>query len=179
MLSRITDFEIKFLNINDLPTEIFTFASKCKAQGLKNNQSIEAMKIGKWGNEAWWYTQIQNEIASISACHSFDDYEKDCWRLMVRTATLREYRGKAPGSLRKMHNDFNWGHILPYQIDYAKNQGAKRLIFTTNSDSDGESNSLRTNRAVSRAFEPQGLAKLIEKDVTIFFTKQNVWEILI
>lgn len=98
---------------------------------------------------------------------------------MVRTATLKEYRGKAPGSPRKMHNDFNWGHILPYQVEHARKHGAKKLIFTTNSDSNGDLNSLRTNRAVSKAFEPQGLVKLIEKDATVFYTKQNVWEILI
>jgi len=97
---------------------------------------------------------------------------------MVRTATLKEYRGKAPGSLRKMHNDFNWGHILPYQVEYARKHGAKKLIFTTNTDSDGDLNSVRTNRAISKTFEPQGLAKLIERDATVFYTKQNVWEIL-
>lgn len=150
----------------------------CKAQGLKNNETVQSMKFGRWGNEAWWCTWIDDKIVSISGCHNYDDYEKDCWRLMVRTATLKEYRGKAPGSLRKMHNDFNWGHILPYQVEYARKHGAKKLIFTTNTDSDGDLNSVRTNRAISKTFEPQGLAKLIESNATVFYTKQNVWEIL-
>ena len=77
-----------------------------------------------------------------------------------------------------MHNDFNWGHILSYQVDYAARNGAKKMYFTTNSDSDGDTNSLRTNRAIAKTFEPNGLAKLVEKNATVFYTKQNVWRIM-
>lgn len=150
----------------------------CKQEGLINNASADAMKIGKWGEEAWWCTWHNNKIISISGCHAWPEYGKDAWRLMVRTATLREYRGRAPGSLRKMHNDFNWGHILSHQVDYAARKGAKKMYFTTNSDSSGDSNSLRTNRAIAKTFEPNGLAKLVERDATVFYTKQNVWRIM-
>lgn len=146
---------------------------------MVNNTSPEAMKIGRWGpDEAWWCTWINGEIASISGCHSYNEYEPDCWRLMVRTATLKEYRGRAPGNFRQIKNDFNWGFILPEQVKYAKSMGANRLIFTTNSDSTGEANSARTNKTVARVLEPQGLVKLLDTDVEIFYTKQNVWEIL-
>lgn len=136
------------------------------------------MKIGKWGNESWWCTWINSQIVSISGCHSFDSYENKCWRLMVRTATLKQYRGKAPGNFRQIKNDFNWGFILPKQIDHARAHGAQKLVFTTNSDSTGDANSVRTNRTVSRALEANGLVKLIDSNVDIFYTKQNVWEIL-
>lgn len=154
------------------------FAEKASAQGMTNNSSISAMKIGKWGNEAWWTTWYNDAIISISGCHEFNNFEQDCWRLMVRTATLKEYRGRAPGSVKKIHNDFNWGHILPYQIEYAKYKGAKRLVFTTNSSVQGESNSFRTNRIVSSVLVKQGLVKLIASNIDIFYTKQNVWEVL-
>lgn len=179
MLSRIYDFEIKELNIDSLPREIFIFAEKARVQGMVNNASVEAMKIGKWGNEAWWTTWYNNEIISISGCHQFDSFEKNCWRLMVRTATLKEYRGRAPGSIKSIHTDFNWGHVLPYQVQHAKKQGASRLVFTTNSDTTGERNSYRTNRIVQKVLEPQGLVKLVAQDVDVFYTKQNVWEITI
>lgn len=136
------------------------------------------MKIGKWGNEAWWCTWYNNEIISISGCHSFDEYESNCWRLMVRTATLKEYRARAPGNSRQIKNDFNWGFVLPYQIEYARSQGATRLVFTTNSDNNGDTNSVKTNRLVSKVLEPQGLVRLVDKDATIFYVTQNVWEIL-
>lgn len=156
------------------------FAERCQQQGMVNNTSPEAMKIGRWGSgEAWWCTWVNGEIVSISGCHGYDDYEPDCWRLMVRTATLKEFRGRAPGNFRQIKNDFNWGFILPYQIDYAQTHGASRLIFTTNSDSSGEKNSARTNKTVARVLEPQGLVKLLDTDVEIFYTKQNVWEIIV
>ena len=178
MSSRITDFEIMLLNIDNLPNEFFDFCNACKQEGLVNNVSKDAMKIGKWGEEAWWCTWRNGIIISISGCHAWPEYGPDAWRLMVRTATLKEYRGRAPGSLRLMHNDFNWGHILSYQVDYAARNGAKKMYFTTNSDSDGDTNSLRTNRAIAKTFEPNGLAKLVEKNATVFYTKQNVWRIM-
>lgn len=178
MSSRITDFEIKLLNIDNLPTEFYDFCSTCESEGLVNNVSADAMKIGKWGKDAWWCTWYKDAIISISGCHAWPEYEKDAWRLMVRTATLKEFRGRAPGSLRYMHNDFNWGHILSHQVDYAARNGAKKMYFTTNSDSSGDSNSLRTNKAIAKTFEPNGLAKLVEKDATVFYTKQNVWRIM-
>lgn len=179
MLSRITDFEIKRLNINQLPDQLFMFAENCGKQGMVNNATVAAMKIGRWGpGEAWWATWVDGKIVSVSGCHKYDEYEKDCWRLMVRTATLKEYRGRAPGNFRQIKNDFNWGFILPYQTEYAKSMGANKLIFTTNSDSSGEANSARTNNTVARVLEPQGLVRLDAKDVNIFYTRQNVWEIL-
>ena len=179
MLLRIADFEIKPLNIDNPPDEIFTFADACKVQGVKNNESTQAMKFGRWGEEAWWCTWVDGKIVSISGCHKYDEYEKDCWRLMVRTATLKEYRSRAPGNFRQIKNDFNWGFILPEQIKYARSKGANKLIFTTNSDSAGDANSVRTNKTVSRVLEPQGLVKLLDTDVEIFYTKQNVWQILV
>lgn len=177
-LSRIDNFDITQLDIDQLPIELFEFAERAKVQGIVNNASVAAMKIGKWGKEAWWTTWHNGAIISISGCHEFNNFEHGCWRLMVRTATLKEYRGRAPGSIKKIHNDFNWGHILPYQVEYAKQHGAKRLVFTTNSSSNGDVNSFRTNRVVANTLVKQGLVNLIARDVDIFYTRQNVWEIL-
>lgn len=155
------------------------FAELCAQQGMINNADVKAMKIGRWHpDEAWWCTWVGDQIVSISGCHQFDKYEPNCWRLMVRTATLKEYRGRAPGNFRQIKNDFNWGFILPEQIKYAKAMGANRLIFTTNSDSSGEANSARTNKTVAKVLAPQGLVKLLDENIEIFHTRQNVWEII-
>lgn len=175
----IRNFEVKQLDISiQLPLELFVFMEKAKEQGMVNNSSVAAMKIGRWGKEAWWTTWYDGSIISTSGCHEFGEFEDSCWRLMVRTATLKEYRGRAPGEIKKIRNDFNWGFILPYQIEYARSNGAKRLVFTTNSDQNGDSESFRTNRVVAKALVQQGLIKLIASNVEIFSTKQNVWEIL-
>jgi len=178
VLSRIEDFDIKRIDMNNLPDELLDFTNTAGLQGMVNNASVAAMKIGKWGDEAWWATWYQNTIISVSGCHKFSLFELGCWRLMVRTATLKGYRGRAPGSIKTIKTDFNWGHILPHQIEYATQQGASRLVFTTNSTDTGESNSLRTNNTVKKVLEPQGLVKLIATDVIVFGTKQNVWEIV-
>lgn len=178
VLSRITDFDIKQLDIGNLPLELREFTTIAAKQGMVNNASIAAMKIGRWGNEAWWATWYNDAIISVSGCHDFSIFEPECWRLMVRTATLKEYRGKAPGSVKSIKTDFNWGHILSYQIAYAKQQGAKRLVFTTNSTGTGETNSFRTDRVVKKVLEPQGLVKLIAQNIVVYSTTQNIWEIL-
>lgn len=174
----IEKFTIERLDIKNLPSELYQFADQARSQGLTNNSSIAAMKIGRWGNEAWWATWHDESIISISGCHEFSNFEDGCWRLMVRTATLKPYRGRAPGNVKQIRNDFNWGHVLPYQIDHARRNGAKRLVFTTNSDNSGDLNSFRTNRVVAKALVQQGLVKLIASDVEIYSTRQNVWEIL-
>jgi|TARA_R110000868_G_scaffold234322_1_gene488014 hypothetical protein len=178
MLSTIYNFKIAELDINNLPTELFSFCTSAESQGMENNKSIEKMKFGRWDQDVWWCTWVNNKIVSISGCHRYNEYSPDCWRLMVRTATLKEYRGRAPGSIKQIKTDFNWGYILPYQVAYAKSHGAKKLIFTTNSNTQGDANSFRTNRVVSKVLAPQGLVKLIDTDIEIFYTKQNVWEII-
>lgn len=176
---RIENFDIRRVDISNPPAELFAFADEAGKQGMMNNASISSMKIGKWGNEAWWATWYENKIISISGCHEFNNFEEGCWRLMVRTATLKEYRGRAPGSIRAIKTDFNWGHILPHQVSHARANGAKRLVFTTNSDASGDSNSCRTDRVVSAVLEPQGLVRLIAKNVDVFYVKQNIWEIVV
>lgn len=172
------NFEIKKINVSNLPLELFVFFDECKQQQIKNNESLKAMKIGEWNQESWWSTWIGNKIVSVSGCHHFNEYQEHYWRLMLRTATLKEFRAKAPGNIKHMKNDFNWGHILPFQIEHAKKHGAKKMVITTNSDLNGDFNSYRTNHVMCNVLQKRGLVKLIEKDIIIYNVKQNVWEII-
>ena len=52
MLSRITDFDIRPLNITNIPKQLNDFINQCAKYGITNNDSIASMKLGKWGNEA-------------------------------------------------------------------------------------------------------------------------------
>jgi hypothetical protein len=171
------DFTIKPLNLNDLPSQIFIFMEQCKQNGMNNNISCDAMKFGKWGVEAWWCTWIRERIVAISGAHEWKEYHPGAFRVLVRTATLPEFRGTAPGSLKKMHNDFNWGHVLPYQIAWARRKKASNIYFTTNTSGCGDSNSNRTDKMVKNCFAPQGLARLSAANRDVFFTRQNVWEV--
>lgn len=68
------------------------------------------------------------------------------------------------------------GIYITYQIAHARKHGAKKLIFTTNVS--GDSGSVRMNEFVAKILAPARLCKLIEANANIFYTTQNVWEIL-
>jgi len=180
----ITDFQVKRLDINDIPLELFTFMEECKEQEIKNNVSLEAMKIGMWGqDEAWWCVWVNNKIVSISGCHRMDEYQKGCWRIGVRSATLKDYRGRAPkdptlaDKKTGLKNDFVWQYIVPLQKQYVKVMGASLIVSTTNLDNDkGDSDSVKMNKFVSKVMVKQGLFRLHKENADIFYVKQNVWE---
>ena len=170
-------FTIKKLDVNSLPNEIFIFCDRCREQSITNNSSIKAMKLGNWGNDAWWATWIGNEIVSVSGMHPLPEVSEDCWRVMFRTATLKEFRALAGPISKNVTHDFNWGKILPFQLEYAKEKKAKKVVFTTNSSREGDFNSYRTNRIVEKTLAVSGLVKLIHKDVILYNAIQNVWEV--
>lgn len=171
-------YEIKKIDINFLPAELFTFCQECSRQGIINNSSIEAMKIGRWNNDAWWATWIDGKIISVSGAHALPEISDHCWRVMVRTATLPPFRALAGPVSKTLSHDFNWGKILPYQIKHAIEQGADKIVFTTNSSTSGDLNSYRMNSVVEKTLAVRGLVTLIKQDIILFHTVQNVWEVL-
>ena len=78
---------------------------------------------------------------------------------------------------KNLTHDFNWGKILPFQLEYAKEKKAKKVVFTTNSSIEGDFNSYRTNRIIEKTLAVSGLVKLIHKDVILYNAIQNVWEV--
>jgi hypothetical protein len=170
-------FTIKKLELNSLPTELFIFCDTCKEQSITNNISVKAMKIGRWGNDAWWTTWVDDRIVSISGMHPLPEISEDCWRVMFRTATLKEFRALAGPVSKNLTHDLNWGKILPFQLEYAKEQKAKKVVFTTNSSIEGDLNSYRTNRVVEKTLAARGLVKLIHENIILYNTMQNVWEV--
>ena len=173
------DFVIKKLDITNIPKELYHYCDQAKEQGMMNNCSLDAMKIGKWKNEkeAWWCTWAGDKIASISGCHSFNRYYPGSWRVLVRTGTLKQYRAKAPGNPKKMENDWNWGHILKHQYNYIKQFNPERIFFTTNvTGPHCDKNSNRTDRVVRKVLVKRGIVTLVEENTEIYSTYQNLWE---
>jgi len=159
--------------------ELEKFCKSCKIEGITNNSSIAAMKIGMFEKEAWWVTRLNdNQIISASGMYHFPEISKNCWRVLFRTATLTAYRGLAGPVSKKFTHDFNWAKILPLQLEYGKTQGADMFVFTTNSAVGGDPNSLKTNRIISRALVQTGMIKLLHQDMTLYNTQQNVWQVL-
>lgn len=171
-------FVIKKLELSSLPDELFIFCDRCREQSINNNISVKAMKIGNWGNDAWWTAWVDNQIVSISGMHPLPEISNECWRVMFRTATLREFRALAGPVSKNLTHDVNWGRILPFQIEYAKEQNAKKIVFTTNSSIEGDTNSYRTDRVVKKTLAARGLVKLIHENIMLYNTVQNVWEVI-
>lgn len=177
-----------FYNLNYLVKEyedsdeekLKEYCDTCAKDGVPNNASIKNMKVGRWGSDKWWvvYNLEENIIVCASGAHPFEEYEPGHWRVMFRLATIKSFRGKGGAMAKDQRNCFGWGHILPFQIAYCKSMGAKKIVFTTNCDENGDVNSNKQNKICSLVFERLNMAKRIDQR-EIYHTNQNVWEVLI
>lgn len=156
------------------------YCRQCAIEGVSNNSSMKKMKMGFWGVDKWWVVYELNvgKIVSASGCHPIFEYEPNCWRIMFRLATLKQYRAKAGPISKDQRNCFGWGVMLPFMVNHCRSQGAKKIIFTTNSGTDGDLNSLRQDRICRKVFEKLNMAKLID-NANIFHTRQNIWQVQI
>lgn len=177
MQSYLKDFSIEQLNINNLPDEIFIFFNECKKENLINNIDVQTMAFGKRPQEAWWVTKYNGKIISISGCHRFKFLGANAWRVLVRTATLKSYRGKAGPIKKNLTHDFNWGHILKFQVDYCKINGGTDFYFTTNPVNEKSEANEKTDKAMSKILEPQGYITKVESNIKIYDVEQNIWKI--
>lgn len=157
--------------------EIFSFFDECKQQGLINNDSIETTGFGKRPQDAWWIVKHSNKIVSISGAHKLPFLGNTAWRVLVRSATLPQYRGKAGPFGKNLSHEFTWGHILKHQIEYCKTRGGKDFYFTTNSFNPNLPANEKTNKLVERILVPQGYIEFVN-EVTLYDTPQNIWKII-
>ena len=171
-------FEVKKLDIGSMKTALKKFCLDCKSENILNNSSIENMKIGRWEKEAWWVVFHKDKIISASGCYQEPMYGESSWRVLVRSATLRQFRGMAGQFSKDLNHDFCWGAMLPLQKEYAVQHQAKKIFFTTNSSDDGDPHSVRTNRFVSTVLLKNKRVRLFKGDVDHYNVKQNIWEIV-
>ncbi len=172
-------FAIKTYDNSD-KSALEDYCQQCDREGVVNNSSIYNLKLGRMGEEQWWlvYDELESKIVSVSGCYHFKEYKEGAYRCMFRLATLKDYRGKAGPFSKDQKSCFGWGRLLPFQVAWAKSQGANKLIFTTNSGDEGDVNSLRQNRVCELVFEKLGMAKKID-EIELYYKKQNLWEVLI
>lgn len=173
------NYLIKELDEND-EAKLQEYCKTCENDGVPNNASIKNMKINRWGTDKWWvvYNVEKNIIVSASGAHPFEEYADGYWRVMFRLSTIKEFRGKAGPFSKDQRNCFGWGHILPFQIEYCRKMGAKKIVFTTNCDESGDANSMKQDRICNLVFERLSMAKKIDQK-NIYGTLQNVWQVMI
>lgn len=176
MQSYVNDFSIEQLNIQSLPNEIFSFFEQCKNEGLVNNSSPDVTGFGKRPDEAWWVAKVNGEIVSISGVHKIEFLGKTAWRVLVRTATIKQYRGKAGPVRKNLTHDFNWGHILKHQVEYCIKNGGTDFYFTTNIYNKNSPANEKTDKSVKKILAPQGYIKFVDQ-MNLYGNEQNIWKI--
>ena len=160
--------------------KLLEYCETCGNEGVPNNSSLKYLKMNRWSNDRWWvvYNLEKNIIVSVSGAHPLLEYASDCWRIMFRLGTIKEFRGKAGPMYKDQRSCFGWGHMLPFQIEFCKSMGAKKIVFTTNCDNMGDLNSQKQDKICNLVFERLGMAKKIDQ-LVLYNTTQNVWEVLV
>lgn len=173
------NYLIKELDETD-EAKLQEYCETCEKDGVPNNSSIKNMKINRWETDKWWvvYNLEKNIIVSASGAHPFEEYAPGHWRVMFRLATIKEFRGLAGPMSKDQRNCFGWGYMLPFQIEYCRQMGAKKIVFTTNCDETGDVNSMKQDKICSLVFERLNMAKKIDQKI-IYNTNQNIWQVLI
>lgn len=135
------------------------------------------MKINRFDGDQWWGVLFADQLIAVSGAYPCDDFEKNGWRLLFRSATLKKFRSKAGHFSRNLNHDFCYGHILPLQLEFAKKAGAEFLFFTTNTGHTGDKDSNRADEFVRRVLLPLGEVELYKENVDYFDCKQNIWRL--
>lgn len=154
------------------------FMAECAELGLLNNANRKILKVDA---AKFWLTVTDDKIVSMSGVQKIDlpDFA-EVFRVQFRAATLPTFRGHAAKGLgRRFENCWEWTQILPYQVEYARNRGAKHLVVTTNTpdnDADRSGRMFAVDRVMAR-LEKLGDVRLLAPKVNLFNTIQNVWEI--
>lgn len=163
-----------------LVDDLKRFCEKCKEQGMKNNESLKALKFGKWGKqEKWWVVYHEKNIVSIAGAHYLPHIHKNCFMINYRLATLVEYRGCASAKKNsKMQNCFGFGKMVPYQVDWCLEQNATDCVVTTASEkySDDNSGTMHKIWRLAKKYYPMdNKLTLMFEDYPLYGIRQDVW----
>lgn len=160
-------------------SKMLEYFHTCKVENITNNTSFKTIKMSTFPFEKWWivYDVTKNIIISISGAYKFTEYNDDSWRIMFRTATLKNYRGKAGPISKFQKSCFAWGRLLPFQVDYCRSHGAKDIIFTTNSSGKYQG-SIKQDKICKEVFVKYNLIEHIDQ-IELYHVKQNLWRVLI
>lgn len=174
-------FEARPLDIFSDKEKIIEFCSICGVEGITNNRSLEAIKIGVFKDDKWFAIFSQQKfnpekLVSISGCYPDPSTEKKLWRVLFRTATLPDFRSKAGAFTRNLNHEFAWSQLLPLQIKHGLANGAERFFFSTNTNQSGDTKSNRVDQFVQKVLVPKGQVHFLKKELS-YGVIQNFWEI--
>ena len=125
---------------------LIEFTIQAKKDGMNNHKNINKYPL----DQSLFLIYINNEIAAVTHVIDFSDYYKDSYLVFKKTGTLKKYRGKYfPKNKTIIQGSGLSTFALPYQIDYAFSQGAKKICFLTNVTL-GEPGSVKLDRYLKK-----------------------------
>lgn len=129
-------YSIVLYNENDHHDDLIKFTQQAELDGIENNSSIKKLSLKT--ESGLFLTYHDNKIVAMAHTHDFSQYYPGAWRIFARTATLKEYRAKGFPRRRGLVSCSGLNsHTVPYQVDYAKERGAKFILWTTNVSGEG------------------------------------------
>lgn len=156
------------------------FCVKCGEEGNKNNASLKALKFGKWGAlEYWTFVYHKDDIISMSGAHYLPHIHDKCFYVNYRLATLKEWRLTcgSRGRPTQMTNEFGFGRLIPWQIDWALENGATLCVNTTVGPpfEDNTGTMHKIWKAAKWIYPQQGKLTMIYEDFPLYGVKQDVY----
>jgi hypothetical protein len=173
------NLEIRLLTDDDL-RDLDKFCLACKSLGLENNKDSQAIKLDKmsmpYGQYFIGYDTDRELIWNLAGIHHLPEVGPNVWRVLFRGAQLPGYAiGTGKDFLRI---SYHWRCFLPLQIQYIQaGYPDAEFVVTTNVKNSGAGKSDRLDKVVMPILANQGIVTLLDKDVDLFYTKQNVWKI--
>lgn len=166
---------IKLINDDSLTT----FCKECSIAGYTNNISIATLKLSKGhdlpSDPQYWGLVVDNQLASISGCHSYDD-KHEILRCLFRSATLPKYHNLITGTSKTHMNSAPFSLLLPKQIEWGLVNNYKQFYITTSHGShDASGHMYRTHRALE-LLAKQGIVDYVRTE-EYYYTPQTLWSV--
>lgn len=176
------DLVFRLLEESDYPA-LQKFCDYFKEQGLKNNNSFEAIKLDKmkmpYGQYFIGYDLKENKIWNLLGVHHLPEIHDHAWRVFFRGAQLPGYRlGTALTS-----DIFKVGFQITYMIEM-------QIKFILEHDPEAEfyasTNTPQAEKFARSQFIDQNIAPMLVKrgvfskayeDFELFNTKQSIWKL--
>lgn len=162
--------------------DVKDFCENCKQEGFKNNESISALKMGRWGTEEkWWAVYHNGYIVSLSGAHWLPHIHNKSYVIAYRLATLDEFKGLASKIVSsRMLTCFGMGRLLPHMVDWCESRGATDIVMTFNSPDNGDDPSgtmHKAHRAAHNILPRDNKFSLMYQDFPLYGAKQDVWKL--
>ena len=169
-------YSIKLYNEKEHLDDLLSFTSHAQTQGIENNASLEAIALKP--ESGMFLTYHEDEVVAMTYTHDFSKYYSGAWRICCRTATRKDWQARdilrRPGMVASAGIS---AYTIPYQVDYARERGAKIFLFTTNILGEGGTDSsakLGRHLALMQHRDP---VYRYYDTANIYDMRQDVWKL--